>query len=437
MSARKHEVPDELDGSRSANRKKAPGTIQYNQKDSRRNGPLSLLPLFSLHRCNSPPFYPEGKICMSHRYHTSFCLASLALLLLGGLLAPMQSRAATAASTPVRHVFLIVLENEPFNVTFGPKSLAPYLAHELPRQGALLKQYYAIGHNSLDNYIALISGQAPNPDTQHDCGKYINFVPTTGKLDANGQLAGHGCIYPATVKTLGNQMSETHLSWKGYMEDMGNNPARESSQCGHATIGTRDPDNVETLKDRYADKHNPFVYFHSIIDHPSYCDRHVVALDQLSTDLKNEETTPNFSFITPDLCHDGHDAPCLNGEPGGLVSADKFLRTWVPRITASPAFRKNGLLIITFDEGTDAQSCCNELPLPGGPAPGRFGPGGGRVGAVMLSPFIKPGTVSNHPYNHYSTLRSIEQWFGLPYLGYAAPDNVPTFGHDVFSAGTR
>jgi hypothetical protein len=51
----------------------------------------------------------------------------------------------------------------------------------------------------------------------------------------------------------------------------------------------------------------------------------------------------------------------------------------------------------------------------------------------MLSPFIKPGTVSNQPYNHYSTLRSIEQWFGLPYLGYAAPNSVPTFGHDFFT----
>ena len=370
---------------------------------------------------------------MKSRCRLWLCLVSFALSMLAGPSSPLLADTAPVSRTPVRHVFLVVLENEPFDVTFGAKSLAPYLAHTLPKQGALLTQYYAIGHSSLDNYIALISGQAPNPNTQIDCGDYIEFVPTTGKLYANGQLAGHGCVYPTQVKTLGNQMSAARLSWKGYMEDMGNDPAREPRYCAHPTVGSRDPNNGETLKDRYADKHDPFVYFHSIIDRQSYCDAHVVPLSDLATDLKTAATTPNFSFITPDLCHDGHDAPCLNGEPGGLVSADKFLRTWVPRITASPAFRKNGLLIITFDEGTDNRACCHEQPLPGGPKPGRWGPGGGRIGAVMLSPFIKPGTVSNQPYNHYSTLRSIEQWFGLPYLGYAAPNDVPTFGTDVFT----
>ena len=362
------------------------------------------------------------------------------LLVLGALLAmgagsacAAPSPSAAHAAAPVRHVFLIVLENEPFDVTFGAKSLAPYLAHTLPQQGALLTQYYGIGHNSLDNYIALISGQAPNPDTQRDCGHYVEFKPTTGKLDANGQLAGQGCIYPTQVKTLADQLHAAGLSWKGYMEGMGSDPSREAAQCGHAAIGSRDHTNGESLKDRYADKHNPFVYFHSIIDNTAYCGTHVVPLADMAKDLQKIATTPNFAFITPDLCHDGHDAPCLNGEPGGLVSADRFLRTWVPRITASPAFRKNGVLIITFDEGTDAKACCGEQGLPGGPQPGQYGPGGGRIGAVMLSPFIKPGTVSDRPYNHYSTLRSIEQWFGLPYLGYAQPASVPVFGRDVFN----
>src|SRR5574337_982918 len=64
-----------------------------------------------------------------------------------------------ASKAPIRHVFVIVLENEPFEVTFHENSIAPYLAHELPRQGALLTNCYAIGHLSLDNYIAMISGQ--------------------------------------------------------------------------------------------------------------------------------------------------------------------------------------------------------------------------------------------------------------------------------------
>jgi hypothetical protein len=45
-----------------------------------------------------------------------------------------------------------------------------------------------------------------------------------------------------------------------------------------------------------------------------------------SADLAKARNTANFNFITPDLCHDGHDEPCTNGEPGGLVSADAWLR---------------------------------------------------------------------------------------------------------------
>lgn len=95
------------------------------------------------------------------------------------------------------------------------------------------------------------------------------------------------------------------------------------------------------------------------------------------------------------------------------------------------------MLIITFDEGTDARACCGEQGLPGGPQPGQYGPGGGRIGAVVLSPFIRPGTVSDHPHNHDSMLRSIERWFGLPYLGYAGARGVPVFRRDVFNQWPR
>src|SRR5262249_38695228 len=163
-------------------------------------------------------------------------------------------------------------------------------------------------------------------------------------------------------------------------------------------------------------KHNPFMYFHSIIDDQARCEQHVVNLDTLPKDLGQIDSTPNFSFITPNLCHDGHDAPCMNGEQGGLVSADQFLRTWAPRILASPAFQQDGLLVVTFDEGADSKACCDERGLPGGPPPGKDGPGGGRIGAVMVSPFITPDTKSGVDHNHYSMLRSIEDLFGLPHL---------------------
>jgi len=334
---------------------------------------------------------------------------------------------------PIRHMFVIVLENKPFEETFGPNSPAPYLAHELAGKGVLLTNYYGIGHSSLDNYLALISGQAPNPDTQADCGTLLDFELSQPNLDANGQAIGGGCVYPTIVKTLPDQLEAVGFTWRGYMEDLGKDPKRDAQASCHIVVGALDHTNQATPGDQYADKHNPFIYFHSIIDNPARCDQHVVNLDALPKDLEKVETTPNFAFITPNSCHDGHDAPCKNGEQGGLVSADQFLRTWVPRIVASPAFQQDGLLVVTFDEGTDSTACCDERGLPGGPQPGKNGPGGGRIGAVLVSPFVTPGTISKVDYNHYSLLRSIEDFFRLPHLGYAGMPGLAPFGTDVFS----
>ena len=136
-------------------------------------------------------------------------------------------------------------------------------------------------------------------------------------------------------------------------------------------------------------------------------------------------------------CNDGHDSPCVTGAPGGLAQADTFLSQWVPKIMAAPAYRDGGLIVITFDEGSDAAACCGETSgispsHPNVPRPGKTGPGGGRTGAVLLSPLIRPGTVSTVAYNHYSLLRSIEDIFGLPHLGDAAMPQVRSFGPDVF-----
>jgi phosphatidylinositol-3-phosphatase len=338
----------------------------------------------------------------------------------------------------IRHVFILVLENESFVTTFGSHSRAPYLADTLVSHGALLRGYYGIGHASLDNYIAMISGQAPNEATQLDCPIFTEFQLTRRTLDANGQAIGTGCVYPRTVNAIGDELESAGFTWKGYMEDLGNDPAKESSACGHPKIGTTDSTVVRHPSDQYATKHNPFYYFHSLIDDPSRCTSHVVNLKQLKEDLASPSTTPNYVFITPNLCNDGHDAPCVDSAPGGLVQADRFLRTWVPVITNAPAFREDGILIITFDEAGGAlpgvnAACCGERGLAGQHhPPGWTGPGGGRVGAVILSPFVHPGTVSDVRYNHYSLLRWVEDQYNVPHLGYAAGPHLTTFGTDVF-----
>jgi len=330
-----------------------------------------------------------------------------------------------------------MLENESYARTFGAESLAPYLTRTLVSRGALLHNYYGIGHASLDNYIALVSGQAPNQATQLDCPKYVEFVLARPKLDANGQAIGTGCVYPSMVHMIGDQLETAHFTWRGYMEDLGNDTTKEVAACGHPTIGGIDSTTNREASDLYATKHNPFYYFRTLIDNHARCAARVVNLRQLPADLASIKTTPNYVFITPNQCNDGHDAPCAGGAPGGLTQADKFLREWVPRITESPAFKADGLLLITFDEagglgGQDTSACCGERGLPGqARPPGYTGAGGGRVGAVILSPFVRPGTVSDVAYNHYSTLRWVEDEFGLRHLGYAA-DKLRTFGTDVF-----
>ena len=380
---------------------------------------------------------------------SGFAIAALATVLLG--CNNGNDASGGSAGRGVRHVFIIILENKGFTETFGENSPAPYLAKTLTSAGQLLNQYYGTGHFSLTNYVALVSGQGPNAQTQSDCQLYTDFLGLPA-LGPDGQAIGAGCVYPVIVKTVVDQLEEKRFTWKGYMEDMGNDLERDgSATCAHPALNSQDHTQTATAGDQYAARHNPFMYFHSIIDDQARCDAHVVPLTRLEADLASAARTPNYVFITPNLCNDGHDPSfpsrdptlrtCKDGAPGGLVSADAFLRKWVPKILASPAFRRDGLLIITFDEAeaeanqpgeADASACCGEVPGPNAPLPGIFGLGGGRTGAVLLSPFIRPGTVNDTPYNHYSMLRSIEDMFGLDHLGYAAAAGLKPFGNDVF-----
>src|SRR3954466_4654345 len=150
---------------------------------------------------------------------------------------------AASALPAVGHVFVINLENKGFTETWGAGSRAPYLSTKLRPKGVLLTQYYGIAHNSLPNYLAQISGQAPNPQTQGDCQIYSPFVGT-GTV-APQQYLGHGCVYPAAVPTLAGQLRAHGLTWKGYMQDMG-------TPCRHPALGTPDGTQKAKVGDQYA-----------------------------------------------------------------------------------------------------------------------------------------------------------------------------------------
>ena len=349
----------------------------------------------------------------------------------------------------IKHVWVIELENESYAQTFGNPAADPYLARTLPAKGALLTSYYAIGHNSADNYIAQISGQAPNILTQEDCPVWVPTPEVTIGPYHQVLAPEGGCVFPRSVPTLGNQLTAAKLSWAAYMQDMGNNPARDRTvatprgpACGHPATWGIDHTQGATATDQYAVRHEGFMYFRSVTGDARYCAAHVLSFKPLRGDLASAGRTPAFSWISPNLCDDGHDVPCVTGQPGGLRQIDRFLASWVPVIMASQAYRDGGLILITFDEGTTDTACCGEQSgfsssHPNTLSPGLGGPGGGDVGLVALSPFIKPGTVSTVAYNHYSMLRTIEDIFGLRHLGDAAMAQVKSFGPDVFTRLTR
>ncbi len=357
-------------------------------------------------------------------------LVALAFLALAG--------PARAATPPIKHVWVIVLENKDFEDSFGKDTEAPYLAHELTRSGQLLQNYYGTSHASLGNYITMVSGLAPNADTQGDCMTGFKDV-FPGTMAPDGQIIGQGCVYPPNVKTLANQLQEKGLTWRGYMEDMASTPGAPTA-CRHPKIGDADDTQAARPTDQYATRHNPFVYFHSIIDDQANCAANDVDLKQMLEDVKRPETTPNYAMITPDLCNDGHDAECADGGPGGLQAADRFLQVWVPRIMASPGFADSGLLVVTWDEANidpdSSTACCDQQTGPNTPSPGIVGPGGGRTGTVLISPFIEPGSTNDTEYNHYGLLRSIEDLYGLGHLGYAGRSGLKPFGDDVYNAKT-
>jgi hypothetical protein len=352
---------------------------------------------------------------------------------------PAAAEAPTAAEAPgapgadlpqVGHVFVVNIENKGFGTTWGAHSRAPYLAKTLRAKGILLKGYYATAHHSLPNYLAQISGQGPNSQTQGDCPVYTRFHESR-PVTAPQQVVGNGCVYPKKVQTLAGQLDAAGLTWRGYMEDM-------AKPCQHSRLGSRERWASARAHEQYATRHNPFMYFRSITSRATYCKHHVRPLSALTEDLKKVSTTRSLSYLTPDLCHDAHDASCKgNDGKGGLAAANAWFRTWIPRIRHSPAFQKDGLLVITADESEgaaeDSRACCGEGPGPNAGQPGIDGPGGGRVGALVIAPqFVKAGTSSKRTYNHYSLLASLEDLFGVGRLGYARTV-THVFGPDVYN----
>jgi phospholipase C len=328
--------------------------------------------------------------------------AVLAGVLALGVAAATPVHASTQAAPRLEgiphfdHVVVLVEENESEASTFGPGSPAHYL-NSLRSQGVFLPKYFGTGHASLDNYITMVSGQPGNGLTNSDCETVSLFTcAQTTRAFSNG-------------RHLGDQLDAAHVSWKSYMDTT-------PTPCFHGPYtsqppGVLTPDPYQGNSTAppafdYADRHNPFIYFPNFIGNNARCVAHQRPFTELAGDISNN-TLPAFSFITPDTCHDGHDATCANGQPGGLVGADAWLADNVPALVSYLAAH-NGLLIVTFDEGdagggTDGRVCFRCVS----------GGAGGQVGAVLVSPRLPQGATVTTAYDHYSLLRTLEDSFGV------------------------
>jgi len=273
-------------------------------------------------------------------------LLAAALLIAGCAGAPSAAPPPAAAPSPppvsapvgpsappagAPHVFVIVMENRDYDEAMSQ----PYTAR-LAAQYAVATNYRAVSHPSLPNYLALTAGS------------------TFGITDDG--------FHPLPASDgIGAELTAHRVSWRAYMEGM--------------TRGCRDSPGP------YALKHDPFAYFGS-------CPPNVVPLTALDADLARG--TPGFVWITPDLCHDGHD--CSSRQ------ADDFLAGLVPKIVASAAWRAGGVLFITWDEDD--------------------GGSGNRVPAIAVAPNLTSHTTSR-PHDHYSLLATVEDRLGVPRLGEA------------------
>ena len=285
----------------------------------------------------------------------------------------LPATAASARPVPVfKHIFVIVMENKDYARVIGSDQ-APYMSALAQRYG-VATNYYGIRHPSLPNYLAMTGGDTFGITSDcTDC--FVNQPNLVDQLEAGGK------------------------SWKAYMEDM-------PSPC---FVGDAAP--------LYKQKHNPFIYYDNIRTNPARCQK-IVPFAQFAVDIK-ANTLPDFVWITPNMCNDMHDC--------GIDSGDKWLRQWVPQILTSPAWRNNGVLFITFDEGEGSGDCCTYAD-------------GGQVFTLVISSLVQPGFISATAYDHYSLLRTIEEAWRLPLLGNAGCDcttPMADFFSQTITTGSR
>lgn len=245
------------------------------------------------------------------------------------------------------------------NLDYAQATSTPgYVA--LARRYASAGDFYATSHPSLPNYLALAAGSTFGVTT--DCEK---------------------CFVQAD--NLGAQLSGAHLSWGDFSQSL-------PSTC---FLGDE--------AGEYAAKHNPFRYFDDVRSSRALCD-HLHPLGTLLAELRRgAAAVPAFSFVTPNLCDDGHSCP--------HATAFAWLSSFLATVTSSAAYADHGIVVVTWDEGADADTAVIQ---PDGTVQATGG--GGHIPTLVLAAGVPRGWVVHTPLSHFALLATWEHNFSLPYL---------------------
>jgi hypothetical protein len=291
------------------------------------------------------------------------------------------------------HVFVIVGENTELGQV--NKTNAPFIMSQVKPRSAWLTDYFAVTHFSEANYAAMTSGQFTH------CQQFDGAIASCHQ----------------DVPNIFRQLDTAGVTWKSWMESM-------PTPCQVTSAGA-----PKTLN-HYAPKHNPAVFYDNVEGKGGVwsADPSGQSDECKMNDIPTGGTGANdmsgfnsalqsgnvarFNYIVPNECEDGHD----NCQPqgNGVTQFDNFLAAEVPLIMNSPAFGDDGVLLITYDEGTSNK----------GPASSKQFAGGGNVIFAALGPLVNPG-VYGSSYNHYSLLRTWEDGYGIAEHPAHAADATP------------
>ncbi len=300
---------------------------------------------------------------------------SIAVVVALALMVPLTASAHVATpdtnnsgTDNFQHVFVIMMENTSYTSLIGNPN-APFINSTAKNYG-LATNYFGVTHPSQPNYIAATSGSTNGVTNDNDV-----TIPVTNIVD---QLEANG------------------KTWKAYMQSLSLCVTKLDHACGNQL---------------YERKHNPFVSYTDVQNNPARM-ANIVDLSQFSTDLANN-TVPNYSWISPDQCHDMHGRastasdPCDFSQVQSLIATgDAFLKSTVKQIMNSQAWQNsNSAIFITWDESdfpfNDTSGCCDAVP------------GGGHVVSLVLLSKNETARTSSVAYNHYSMLSTIEGAWNL------------------------